>query len=506
LISKKLFLYVLSAVLLVLSFPRPNLFPLAWFACVPWFIALEGRPKIEVFLFSCLTGIIFWLGIIYWLAHVTLLGMVIFILYLALYFGIFGLAASFFICRFSLFGLCSVSALWVILEYVRSHLFTGFGWALLGYSQYLNLPVIQIADSTGVWGVSFLVMLVNGAIYLAARSPRPLSVKIKIYIPVFFCALFVLAYGYYRLSPKPSLLARIPIKVAVIQGNIPQELKWNKDAKDYILEKYLALSEAASKENPDLIIWPEAALPVIPEEETGYYNIVAGSVRQRGVPLLFGAVTSRDKLYYNSALFLSSEGKLSGVYDKLHLVPFGEYIPLRNIFPFLETFAPIGDIEKGKDYTIFTLPGVSCFHPVEFSALICFEDLFPELSRGFVNRGADFLVNMTNDAWFKDTSAPYQHLQASVFRAVENHIFLVRSANTGISCFIRPDGQVISLVKDAAGKDVFIFGYDAEVIAAYPGPLTFYTRYGDIFIFLLLIFNIYSIFHLKRYPADRLIR
>ena len=181
-----------------------------------------------------------------------------------------------------------------------------------------------------------------------------------------------------------------------------------------------------------------------------------------------------DEKYYNSALLIDKQGEIAGRYDKLHLVPFGEYIPLKNTFKFLETIVPIGDFTAGKDYTLFKLSA-------KFAILICFEDTIPEISRGFVNRGADFLVNITNDGWFGRSAAPYQHLSASVFRAVENRVPMARSANTGVSCFIDFGGRIISAVRQG-NREIFIPGFKSEgITVGEKGSL--YCRMGDIFVF-----------------------
>jgi apolipoprotein N-acyltransferase len=200
---------------------------------------------------------------------------------------------------------------------------------------------------------------------------------------------------------------------------------------------------------------------------------------------LFGAVTRREDTYYNSAILLSAQGKHLCRYDKIHLVPFGEYIPFNKLLSFLETIVPIGEFSRGKIFTVFPFPD-------KFSVLICFEDLFPEISRQFVKRGAGLLVNITNDAWFGKTSAPYQHLQASVLRAVENRRFLVRAANTGISGFIDPGGKIISLLADPQGEERFISAYATQTIYSQE-KLTFYTRFGDLFLFSLFLPVAYGI-------------
>lgn len=480
-----LILCLSSAVLLALPFCNGKFWFLAWIGFIPLFILLENKTKTRAFLFSYFTGAIFWSLTIYWLIHVTLIGTAILVLYLALYFGIFGLFFVHFYRRFAAgFRLFAVTAgLWVILEYIRGALFTGFPWALLGYSQYLNLSVIQISDLTGAWGVSFLIIMVNVSVKEAIGCSR--QSKKAFFLPALILILS-LGYGYCRLNLRPPASSPQLVRVSVVQGNIPQELKWNVASRDFIIKKYLDISRQASKDNPDLIIWPEAALPVVLEEEPAYFSSVKDLARETKTALLLGAVTARDGFYYNSAVLVSAEGELQGRYNKLHLVPFGEYIPLRKVFTFLETVAPIGDIEKGKGHTVFAAPA-------KFSALICFEDLFPEISRKFAKSGAGFLVNITNDAWYKKTSAALQHFQASVFRAVENRMPLVRCANTGISGFIGPDGKIISLIRDKWGRDIFVSGYDTQAIAASSGKLSFYSRFGDIFPAICLLFVIYGI-------------
>jgi len=474
-------LSILSAVLLSLSFSSFNLWLFTWLGFIPLFISLERKSFLQSFVLGYLCGMFFWSLTIYWLIHVTLLGQAVLILYLAVYFGIFGCAVYLF--RFLPVGvfLFFIPCLWVLLEYLRSYLFTGFPWALMGFSQYKNLPVIQIADLTGAWGVSFLVVLVNVGLYLTLRK-RLKAVNFLICVSVLF---LFLAYGFYRLSYKPGLRCdKKLLKVSVVQGNIPQDLKWDKQAADGILNNYIALTNAAAKDEPSLIIWPEASVPALWGEDSAsaQFAQVFSLGRQLKTNLLVGAVSRLGDAYFNSALFIDNLGQLERVYNKLHLVPFGEYIPFKSTFPFLETIAPIGDIEPGREYTVFS-------QPVKFSVLICFEDLFPELSREFIKRGARFLVNITNDAWYKQGSAPYQHFAASVFRAVENRVYLVRAANTGISGFIDPFGRLSSIVQDTSGRDSFVRGYSSQNICLTPIRRTIYNRYGELFVVFCLLFD-----------------
>jgi apolipoprotein N-acyltransferase len=470
-------LAILAAVLLSFSFSSFNLWIFAWCGFIPLFIALENKSLRQSFIIGYFCGVIFWSLTIYWLIHVTLIGQIILILYLAIYFGFFGCAV--YLLRFLSLSSCLIflPCTWVLLEYLRSYLFTGFPWALIGLSQYKNLLVIQIADITGAWGVCFLIVLVNVALYLALRKRR----GIKFLLIATALLFVVLAYGAYRLSYKPDL--RNPgdwFKISVVQGNIPQDLKWDKQAVGFIQNSYKELTNAASQDNPGLIIWPEASVPVVWGRDDAQFSQVFSLANRLNTNLLVGAVSYSGGNYFNSALFIDKLGEPVATYNKLHLVPFGEFIPFKTIFPFLETIAPIGDIEPGKDYTIFRQGGLN------FAALICFEDLFPELSREFVKRGAKFLVNITNDAWYKQGSAPYQHFAASVFRAVENHVYLARAANTGISGFIDPFGRLSSVVQDTLGHEIFVRGYRSQNICLAPLSRTIYNRYGDFFIIFCL--------------------
>lgn len=460
-------LSALSGALLALSFPCFNLEPLAFFSFVPLFFALKNKNSIQAFALSYICGLVFFAITVYWIIHVSLLGLVLLVLYLALYFGLFGFFLNLLSVSQKLLPInfLSIPFVWILLEFIRSHLFTGFSWALLGYSQYLNLPVIQMADITGVWGVSFVVMMVNVAIWETIDRG-----KVKPSNAVIFsilCVVFTVSYGFYKLHRTWNVEPRTPIRVSVIQGNIPQDQKWDRNSQDFILERYLALTrEAAAKDKPDLIIWPETSVPGLIDEDPAMLTAILKLATQTKTALLVGAITSEKNAdYYNSAVLISSDGKIVKQYNKLHLVPFGEFVPLEKYLPFLRKLIgiPIGDYKPGKEYTVFKI--LNSKHETlnksetKFSVLICFEDIFPELSCKFVRNGAGFLVNMTNDAWFKCSSAPWQHAQASVFRAVENRVPVVRAANTGLSCFIDEKGRIY----DKAGA--FMVEYKTQEVS-----------------------------------------
>ena len=491
-------LVVSSAAMLILSFPNFNLSILAWVAFVPFFFALDGRNRRESFQLSYLLGVIFFLGTIYWLIHVTLPGMIAVALFLALYFGIFGLALYLAPRTTGYRLLLFIPAVWVAIEWLRVHLLGGFGWALLAHSQSAVLPVIQVSDITGAYGASFLVMLVNSAIFITVKDIREKRTRA---IPCLAVAVLILyisvAYGTLRLK---NIFTGEDLKVSVIQGNIPQDEKWNPELSGKIMDKYELLTKEAAKDKPDLIVWPEASVPGFLSMERALSDRMKTLAVSTGTHILVG-VPSEEGSYaklYNSAVLFSGEGRVVDRYDKMHLVPFGEYVPLKKLFSFVEKFAksPIGDFSPGKEYKVFkffierksTSDGTTwkLLKKAKFSSLICFEDIFPDLTRQFVKNGAVFLVNITNDAWFGKTNAPYQHMQCSVFRAVENRVNVIRAANTGISCFIDQKGRIADMVK-SGGQPLFVDGFKTHDITLTP-TRTFYTVYGDVFAYLCILY------------------
>jgi len=496
-----------SGLLLILCFPNFEFSFLAWFAFIPLLFALQDVKPLRAFLLGYLTGLIFYLGSIYWLVHVTLPGYIILCFYLALYFGFFTLFAQSAI-RNPQYAIFTIPAFWVSLEFIRTSFPTGFGWLLLGYSQYKDILFIQIADIAGVYGVSFLIIMVNIAIYQFIKNiaNKTCTLTANRYpLTAILLLSLVVSYGYFRVTETPSGRR---VKIAVIQGNISQEKKWDSAHKNNIFKQYSELtSEAyikeAYKDKPDLIIWPETAFPAFFGEDKKLsikMMRLAGRLRTPllfGTPLIKGDPAEGD--VSNSAILLNAEGDPIELHDKVHLVPFGEYVPLERFLKFIHEFAPypIAGFVPGDIYTVFRLPErydrMLEGRDRTFSVLICFEDIFPSISRRFVKDGASFLVNITNDAWFKESAAPYQHAQASVFRAVENRVNVVRAANTGLSCFIDTKGRITSRVNNKQGKDLFIAGYDTQVIRVEEKP-TKYTEHGDIFVYCCMAFFILKVF------------
>ncbi len=429
---------------------------------------------LKAFLIAYTAGVIFFAGTLFWFIHVTLAGVIVIVLYLACYFGAFGIGYVFLNQRSLWQKLFFIPSFWVCLEYTRGHLLSGFGWVSLGHSQYQVLPLIQIADLTGFYGISFLVVMGNVIlkewfVVMLAKGGK------AIFAPTLFVICLIVSvcgYGYYQLQKKPSGAS---IKITIVQANIAQELKWNPRAAPEIIKRYLTLTKKASLNHPDLIVWPETAFPGFIWESPELFENLKEFTARIKIPLLLGVIRQIGEDYYNSALLISAEGVVVEEYDKMHLVPFGEYIPLRNIFPFLTNIAPIGDFTAGKVYTLFKLSA-----PSNFSTLICFEDTVPELARESVRRGSNLLINLTNDAWFQDTKAPFMHMQAALFRAVENRTALIRATNTGVSCFIDPWGRVGTFVQNARGKKACVQGIATENVVI-NSQKTFYTKFGDVF-------------------------
>lgn len=499
-------LAVLSATLFILSFPGFNLWIFAWVAFVPLFFAIEGVRPLKAFLISYMTGFIFFLGTMYWLIHVTLPGMLVVVAYLSLYFGFFGLMVVFVMRNFGFnstgqMKLLLVPAAWVSLEWIRSQALTGFGWNLLAYSQSFNLPIIQIADITGAYGVSFLIVLANLAIFLSIKKIKGGNIKDHSHLIV--AVILILASCCYGIVRLKNIFTGEKIKVAIVQGNIPQDEKWDSRFAEMIMDRYEDLTKRSNVEGKaDLVIWPETSIPGFVQNDEELFLRVKRITGAVNTPLLAGAPRYTDTKdgtsYYNSAFLFLKDGTVAGSYDKVHLVPFGEYVPFGKLLSFVHRFAPrpIGDCAAGKDYAVFDLlieRGAKdnnytwkLLKKVKFSCLICFEDVFPDLARRFAGKNIDFLVNITNDAWFKRSSAAYQHAQASVFRAVENRINVLRSANTGLSCFIDQKGRITARVAQG-GKDLFVSGFrEHEIILS--RARTVYTVYGDVFAFACIFF------------------
>ena len=511
----KLCLAILSGLLLTGSFPKIGISLFAWFALVPLLIALRNLPPKRGFILGFIAGLVHYLTLLYWLVdtmhtygHLPL-SLCTFILillsaFLALYLAAFS-ATLLNLCGKPAICIFAVPVLWIVFEYMRFLSFLGFPWELIGYSQYNNLLLIQISDIFGIYGVSFLIVLSNAAIFLAflyiagkdwkrkAVTKRVVAGSISVFALIIVLVLF---YGKWRIDSIDKLVCSSPsIKAAVVQGNIDQAVKWNPEFQRVTTKKYIDLSFLAKKNNPDLVVWPETAVPFYFLYNIGLSNMVQKGIKDTGSDFLIGSPSFVSKKggveYYNTAYLVSSDGKVCGKYDKVHLVPFGEYIPFNKWLPFVGKMVEgVGDFKQGiKGKTIK-------WGDYSLGLQICYEIIFPDLSRTMAKNNASLLINITNDAWFGTTSAPYQHFSMAIFRAVENRRALIRSANTGISGFIDPVGRIVE--KTDLCK---------EAVVTRSVPLirmtSFYTCFGDLFAIFCMVAT--AICYMLKYVYNRLV-
>jgi apolipoprotein N-acyltransferase len=480
----------LSGLMLTAGLTPIELDWIAWIALVPLLISLGGKSSSAALKLGLLAGLSHYLTLVYWIVVVlSHYGNINFIfsvgvlfllcLYLALYPAFFALI----LVRFeknALFPFWGASW-WVALEYARAHIMTGFPWCLLGYSQYSRLPLIQISDVVGVYGLSFVIVLVNlllYSIFFAPSSRKGKSVAMEIILSSLMIGC-VLVYGYNNLREKAEKALRGKVlRAAVIQGNIDQSQKWNLDFQEKTLAIYNGLSGNAVDFKPQIIIWPETAVPFFFQDSSHLSQEVLRAARTTNAIILFGSPAyQKDKgtiRYYNRA-YVVSEDRVFDCYDKVHLVPFGEYVPLKKYLPFVHRLVPAaGDFSPGREVRPISAPDL------RIGVLICFEAIFPDISRKLALQGSELLVNITNDAWFGRTSAPYQHLSMAVFRCVENDLPMARAANTGISAFILASGKIVKkggLFEREVLREEIRLG----------GRKTFYSQRGDIFAILTIV-------------------
>ncbi len=489
-----------SGGLLVLGFPRFDFYPLAWISLVPLLIAIRGKHTRTAFYLGLLTGFVYFAGTIYWIYHsmyyyggvpliLSILILVCLSLYLALYPAVFSMLFNYLTAQPSVPAVLTVPVLWVSLEYLRTYALTGFPWSLLGYSQYKFLPFIQISDMTGIYGVSFLVAAVSGAVYditffrYGKSHEVPLSSRWPSVLSLIIFMLIIIASFFYGMGKLKETEKHGNIKVSVIQGNIRQDIKWDSRFQREVIDTYKGLSIRVLSAKPDIVIWPESAIPFVFGHDKPLTEEISLFSKELDTHLLFGGVIAKhngpDKSSLsNSAILLSPEGKVTSVYDKIHLVPYGEYVPLKQLFPFIDKMVTaIGDFAQGEATTVMGTPFA------KIGNLICYEIIFPGLVRKFVDEGADLLVTITNDAWFGHTAAPYQHFSMAVFRAVENRVPVARAANTGISGFIDAKGRIMNK------SDIFVESALTEEIAI-GGNKSFYTKYGDVFAWLCITISV----------------
>jgi len=507
-------LAALAGLLLALAFPKFNLAGFAWVAPALLLFAARGQNGAEAARTGYVAGLVYWLISLSWLLQIPvtgfpILGWVALCAYLALFFAAWlWLTLGLLPARANSWGTRTLWALggaaaWVALEFLRAKLFSGFPWSFLGASQYKLVPLLQIASVTGVWGVSFLVAWFSLALFSATRMillqpAKRLLWQGEIALPL-IVVLGCYLGGFLQLNHEPA--AAGTCHVTVIQPSVPQTLIWSAGADAQRFDELLNRSQRALTPATDLLVWPESAVPAL---DSATYQGIVQFAQSNHVWILFNGddvefhPTATN--YFNSALLMNPAGKCTQVYHKRKLVIFGEYVPLLRWLPFLQWFTPItggwtaGDRPGQFDLSlrppaaseekIITIGNGSERARTDYrlSPLVCFEDTFVDAAREAASDDTDFLINLTNDGWFGDSSEQWQHLANAVFRAVENNRPLVRCTNNGITCWLDGHGRIRQVFRDAAGSEYGPGAATFEIplpALSEPGGGTFYHRHGD---------------------------
>ncbi len=495
---------ILSGTLLTFCYPPADLGGLSWLALTPlisglWFSEpWKKGDALRLLLLGYATGLVYMLGSLHWLVTVTITGWIALCLYLGIYTALWALfvgtvakprqspspARPIWLKSWNnLLVAALAAAAWTALEWLRGVVFTGFGWNGLGIALHQNVALIQICDITGVGGLSFLVVMVNMMIVITAKRLKmeigrdKLRPHYDFNLTVALVAL-VFAYGVRQLFRPPPPAESLSI--AAVQANVPVNEKRDLENEYRILKLHVRLTETALALNPDLLIWPEAATPRPLFSDQRNWDVVRGLAEKHDGDFLLGTVHFDPSGDFNSAVLLTEKAKNAQIYNKIHLVPFGEYVPLRDSFPLFAWV--VGDLvpddfDFGKEPVLLAMSR----KPVKIGPLICFEDTLGDLARLFALRGAQVLITITNDGWFLKSAGSRQHAIHSLFRCAETKLPMVRAANTGVSCAIDRFGRIVSQLQNDK-KSTFIEGVLFAQLAIPKDPQrTFYTRHGEVF-------------------------
>jgi apolipoprotein N-acyltransferase len=388
---------------------------------------------------------------------------------------LFALISSRLIARGGLAAVFLSAAAWIATEFFRGVVFGGFPWVLLGDSQVTVLPVAQLASVLGVYGVSGLVAFINAAIaYAMLTNGRRRAVAIAAAAGVLIATG---AWGAARIADGALTRAGTPIRVGLIQANIAQEDKWKAGEARRIFTTYIAMTRDAVKRGAEYVIWPESATPFMFENDPAGQEALRALAREVRVPILFGSdqeVTRPEPALYNAAFLVTPDGRTAAVYRKIHLVPWGEFIPMKRLLffvsPLVDSFT---DFSPGTEMVLLPIGSHLA------STAICYEVVYPSLIRRAVQGGSELLTTITNDAWYGQSSAPYQHFALASMRAIEQGRYLARAANTGISGVIDPYGRIV--------RQSSIFEQDALVEQVrFLTVRTIYSRLGDVIAYIAI--------------------
>jgi apolipoprotein N-acyltransferase len=491
----RILLAALAGLVLALAFPNYNIAGLAWIAPALILACASRKTPRQAFAIGYVAGFAFWLATLTWLLEIPvagfpILGWIALSAFLALYIA----AWVWFMSRitdqetwsqrfrFSLLG----AAAWVTMEMLRARILTGFPWDNIGSSQWQLTPLIQIASVTGVYGVSFLVVWTSlallSAMRLLIRQPTERYVWMRELVLPIFVVIGLFTHGMSRMRNKTE--AESTLRVTFVQPAVPQTMIWDSSANSNRFQNLLALTETSLTNKTDLLLWPEAALPELTDETIA---TITNLIRRHSVWMMFNGDYVTDKPdaapgqsldVFNSAFLFNPAGDFVGTYHKRQLVIFGEYVPLADALPFVKWLTPItGSYTRGKTITRFP---VDRFVAVP---LICFEDTFPHHVRDHVNADTDFMVNLTNDGWFGEKAAQWQHVSSAAFRAVENGVPLLRSCNTGVTCWIDEHGRMREILRDKSGSEYApgVVTWEIPIQENGSRVQTYYNRHGDQF-------------------------
>ena len=479
---------IVSGALLALSFPKYGHPAVAFIALVPLLVAISGWsgrggdiPGVSSrrgFTLGLITGFIHFAGTVYWTGAtvstfgglpvlVAVIVAALLALYMAAYIAATCAAGAFLMRHLNIRGLCLFPLAWVGAEYLRGIVFGGFPWIPLGNTMVTLLPIAQLASVLGVFGLSLFVAFVNvGFATTALTAGRRRLIAGS---TTFAAIATVSIWGGMRLSGN-ELTSGEPIKIGLIQGNIAQTDKWNPARAGMILDRYLQLTQQAADNGAEFIMWPESSTPFYFEEDPSG-TIVRRMVRRLGRPLLLGSDEFEQReppRHYNSAFMLDTGGATAAVYRKIQLVPFGEYVPFQRLLFFVGPLVEaVSAFSRGTRVTMLPVEG----HMI--STAICYEVTYPALAREAVRQGSEMLTTITNDAWYGESSAAFQHFEMAAMRAIEQGRYLARAANTGISGIVDPYGRI--LVRTSLFETVAVVG-EARFVQA----RTIYARVGDI--------------------------
>jgi len=506
------------SLLITFAFPPFRFGFLAFFALLPLFRVIEDKSAKEAFRWAYFAGLATNLMLLYWIGWATVAGAFSAILVLPAFLGLFAVLHVISLRKWGTVAYWLAPFWWTGLEWLKTLGDTAFPWFTLGYSQSYYLPLIQFSEYTTVYGVSFWLMFLNVIIFLGWKS-RERRQRIHYALSLGVLILLPFLHGYLVIPEIGEMRPAKTVRVGLAQGNIDPFQKWKVEFKDSSFVKYYQLTRQIARAKPDLIVWPETATPCWLKHEHEYLQQVRHQVDSLGIPLLTGTpdyrfVSDTEYRTFNSAVLIQPNSIKLTSYEKMQLVPFGERIPYEDAFPFKYFKALLNHLEMGQGNfspgttpRIFAIPQLKKIHKktatekgaaseaesdstgfasslpdsIRFGVAICYESVFPQIVRRFVTLGADFVLVITNDAWFGRTSMPFQHLQYAVFRAIENRIPVARCTNAGISGVIDPFGRISQTTQ---------LYQEATVVADLPvlAEKSFYMRYGNLFPNAILIF------------------